>query len=73
LNSTITESPIEESSIHITHPLTLPPSVPPNIDKIKSNEMLIYSYQSLKSITSLTDIRKSSLPLHTARSTLDFG
>lgn len=55
--------------------------MPPNIDIIKSNEILIKSFKSQKSVTSLrnekqkssTDISKSSLPLRTARSTLDFG
>lgn len=69
------------SSIDNSYFPTLPSSVPPNIESIKSNEMLIHLSRSMKSIPSLKnekqkssiDITKSNLSLHTTRSTLDFG
>ncbi len=81
LDINIPESLIKPSLIDISRPPTLPSSLPPNIDKIKSNEMLVNSSRSTKSITSLinekpkssTDIRNSNLPLRTTRSTVDFG
>lgn len=81
LNINISELTIKTPSVDISHSSTLPSSLPSNIDKIKSNEILVDLSRSIKSITSLgntkrkssTDIRKSSLSLRTARSTLDFG
>ncbi len=71
----------DPSSIDNSHFPILPSSLPPNIDNIKSNEILVHSSRSNKSIPSLNNERqkssiatsKSSLPLLNTRSTLDFG
>ena len=77
----IIEPTIDMSPFIISHPPTLPSSLPPNINIGKSNERLLHSSRSVKSIASLnkekqkssTDISTSNLPLRTARSILDFG
>jgi hypothetical protein len=77
----IIDPTMEISSFKISHPPTLPASVPPDINTSKSNERLLHSSRSVKSLTSLIngkqkssiDIRTSNLALRTARSTLDFG
>jgi hypothetical protein len=69
---------IEQRSVDLSQPPSLPSSLPPNINTIKSSEMLPYSFRSITSLIngkqkSSTDIKNPSLPLRNARSTLDFG
>jgi hypothetical protein len=74
-NIDIIEPRIELSSFNIAHPSTR------NLNTIKSNERLLHSSQSVKSIASLinknqksfTDINTSNLALRTTRSILDLG
>lgn len=54
---------------------TLPSTIPPNIDAIKSSEILIKSITSIKNIERKSSINtsKSSFSLRNTRSTIDFG
>ena len=53
---------------------TLPSSKPPNIEQIKSSEILIKPSRSMKSISSMNIVKqKSNVSLYTSRSTIDFG
>ncbi|UJR27684.1 hypothetical protein I4U23_008962 [Adineta vaga] len=83
-SSKMSRSNVEQTTQIVPHSVfhtpILPISQPPIIDNIKSNEILAYSSQSIKPITSsinekeklTTNISKTSLGLHYTRSTLDF-
>lgn len=57
-----------------THRPTLPSSIPPNIERIKSSEIFIKPSRSIKSISSMNIVKqKSNISLQTTRSTIDFS
>lgn len=68
----------EKSPNQISESARVPSSSPPDINKIKSNEIVPQRIRSLTSMIrerpkSITDIRRSKGSLGKARSTIDFG